>query len=201
MRLGVIIFLLVVVQSVTAQYHEFPIGPLYFLGREYSKEVSLYRGKKFLMNEVLDVSGEVTQFEIDALTAATSGELTTLAYQCQVLDKEGLILGFYGSYWNAEGVVFQGYAYKNLPKELAVEFLMKISDVIDKYDLYLDKDDDRNNVCFYFNDFLILIYKDRTDGLVRLRVFWDSFDSEWTGASFERTKRRFERYFIKKAKS
>ena len=49
------------------------------------------------MNEVLDISGDATLFEIDALTAATSGDLTTLAYQCQMLDKEGLILGFYGS--------------------------------------------------------------------------------------------------------
>ena len=200
MKYGFILLLVMVVEPLCAQIPG-PIGPLYFLGQEYSKEVSAYRGKKFLMSEVLDVTEDVMQFEIDALTAASSGELTTLAYQCQTRGKEGLILGFYGNYWNPAGVVFTGYAYKNMTKESAVDLLMKVSSVIDEYDSYLDKDDDNNNVCFSFDDLLILVYKDRSDGLVRLRVFWDSFDSEWTGVSFNRTKRRFERYFVKKAKS
>ena len=120
MKYGFILLMVMVVQPIFAQIPG-PIGPLYFLGQEYSKEVSAYRGKKFLMSEVLDVTEDVMQFEIDALTAASSGELTTLAYQCQTLGKEGLILGFYGNYWNPAGVVFKGYAYKNMTKESAMQ--------------------------------------------------------------------------------
>lgn len=201
MKYSFILLLLILAEPISAQFEAGPIGPLYFLGQEFSKEVSLYSGKKFLMDEVLGVSEVILQFEIDALTAASSGELTTLVYQCQMIGKEGLILGFYGNYWNSEGVVYKGYAYKNLPKEMAVKFLMMISEAIDEHASYLDKEYDKNNVCFLYDDILILIYNDRSDGLLKLRLCWGDFDSEWTGTSFDKTKRRFQKYFVKKSTS
>ena len=53
----------------------------YLFAKEYSKEVSLYKAKTFLVEDVLGVTAEPVQFEIDPLAAANSGELTTHVYR------------------------------------------------------------------------------------------------------------------------
>lgn len=191
MKYKVVVLLFFVAQTLSAQF-----SGSYFLGQEYSKEVSQYRAKSFLINQVLGVSQDILQFEIDALTASSSGELTTIAYKCQMREKEGLIFGFYGNYFNEEGVSYNGYAFKNLPREQAIELLSQISDAMSDYDKYLEEDRDNNNICFGFDDMVIVIYK-TDEGLVRLRVQWNYFDSEWTGNSFNKTVKRFEKYFGK----
>ncbi len=191
MKYKVVVLMFFVAQTLSAQF-----SGSYFLGQEYSKEVSQYRAKSFLINQVLGISQDILQFEIDALTASSSGELTTLAYKCQMREKEGLIFGFYGNYVNEEGVSYNGYAFKNLPREQAIALLSQISDVMSDYDKYMEEDRDNNNICFGFDDMVIVIYK-TDEGLVRLRVQWNYFDSEWTGNSFNKTVKRFEKYFGK----
>lgn len=190
MKYKITFILLILGQELFAQFSSY-----FILGQEFSKEFSLYYAKSFLITQVFNITEEITQFEVDPLTASSSGELTTLAYQCQELDKEGLILGFYGSYWNDAGVVYQGYAFKDLTKDVSVELLTKISEAIDHYDSYLGKDDNRNNIYFYFEDLSFIIYK--YDGFIRIRIHWKNFDSEWTGTSFAKTKKRFEKYINK----
>jgi len=51
-----------------------------FQAKEFSKEISLFKAKKFLINNVLDIDNTNTQFEAIPLAAASSGELTTLFY-------------------------------------------------------------------------------------------------------------------------
>ena len=125
------------------------------------------------------------------LAAASSGELTTLLYHCEELNKEGLILGFYGNYWNDNGVVYQGFGFKNLEKSNAMEFLSKIQNAIDNNSKYLKEDKDNNNIYFQYDDISVLIYAS-PDGYT-IRIFWQSFDSTWEKTAFERSKRRFEK--------
>lgn len=94
--------------------------------KEFSKEISLFKSKEFLFKNVLGSTNQVVPFEVIPLAASSSGELTTLLYKCDAKQKEGLVLGFYGDYWNEAGVLYQGYSFKNLEKEKAMEFLNKI---------------------------------------------------------------------------
>jgi hypothetical protein len=187
MKLKLILISLILSNSVIAQVSS---TSEYFFAKEFSKEISLYNAKEYVMKEVLGTSNDIVQFEIDPLAAALSGEVTSLDYKCESRSKEGLILGFYGNYWNNAGVVYQGYGFKNLPKDEALKFLNLISKTIEDQREYLLKNPDNNNVYFQYDDILVLIY---FTGETRIRLFWKSFDSEWGITAFNRTKRRFEK--------
>lgn len=162
-----------------------------FEAKEFSKEISLFKAKSFLIHNVLKISENPTQFEAVPLAAASSGELTTLLYKCESQNKEGLILGFYGDYWNEAGVTFQGYGFKNLTKEQAFEFFNKIESEIDKNQKFLKSNNDNNNIVFEYEDLKIMIWT--TSGSYNMRIYWNGFDSTWEKTSYGRSKRRFER--------
>lgn len=166
-------------------------GPI--IGQEFSKEISLYKAKAFLITEILKTSEDAVQFEVFPLAAANSGELTSLVYQCKSKNVEGLILGFYGKYWNESGVFFQGYSFRNFPKDNAISFLDKISKCIEQSSDYLSADLDNNNTYFQYEDIVVLICKSTDGGTVKLRVLWGEFEADWEATAFNRTKKRFEK--------
>jgi len=163
----------------------------FFDAKEFSKEISLFKAKTFLINDVLKITDKSTKFEAIPLAAASSGELTTLLYKCGSQNSEGIILGFYGNYWNKTGVTYQGYAFKNLSKEKANEFLNKIANEIEENKKFLDANTDENNIAFVYEDLTVLIWTSTTS--FKIRLFWNGFDSTWEDTSYGRTKRRFER--------
>ncbi len=162
-----------------------------WVAKEFSKDIALYNSKNFLFKNVLGVSPEVVKFEIIPLAAASSGELTTLLYKCESKQKEGLVLGFYGNYWNEAGVLYQGFAFKNFEKKQAIEFLSQITDAIQNNIKFLDADSDNNNIYFKFDDIDVLIWSTLDNYTIRL--FWNGFDSSWEKTAFNRSKRRFEK--------
>ncbi len=166
-----------------------------YLTKDFSKEAALYKAKDDVMTQVIGVEQRLIKFDIDPLAAASSGELTSLVYGCEEKELSGLVLGFYGSRWNDAGVVYQAFAFKNLPEENALEILSKLDKFIDDESKYLSADSDNNNMFFKYDDMTFLIYR---DGSVKIRVFWNGFDSEWESSAFGRTKRRFERKLKKK---
>ena len=107
--------------------------------KEFSKEISLFKSKEFLFKNVLGSTEQIVPFEVIPLAAASSGELTTLLYKCETKNKEGIILGFYGDYWNEAGVLYQGYSFKNLEKDKAIEFLNKIVASIEENKKFLNE--------------------------------------------------------------
>ena len=159
--------------------------------KEFSKEISLFKSKEFLFKNVLGSTNEVVPFEVIPLAAASSVELTTLLYKCDAKQKEGLILGFYGDYWNDAGVLYQGYSFKNLEKEKAMEFLNKIVTSIEENKKFLNESGDNNNIFFKYDDMDVLIWTNM--GSYSIRIFWQGFDSTWEKTAFERSKRRFEK--------
>ena len=159
--------------------------------KEFSKEISLFKSKEFLFKDVLGSTNQVVPFEVIPLAAASSGELTTLLYKCDAKQKEGLILGFYGDYWNDAGVLYQGYSFKNLEKEKAMEFLNKIITSIEQNKKFLNESGDNNNIFFKYDDMDVLIWTNA--GTYSIRIFWQGFDSTWEKTAFERSKRRFEK--------
>jgi len=162
-----------------------------WIAKEYSKDAALWNSKDFLFNNVLKIGDSPLKFEVIPLAAAGSGELTTLIYKSESDGKEGLILGFYGNYWNSSGVVYLGYKFKNLEKDNAIAFLDKIQSAIDQHSKYMKSDSNNNNIVFQFEDMKVLIF-DSPMGITT-RIFWEGFDSTWEKTAFERSKRRFEK--------
>lgn len=162
-----------------------------FTAKEFSKDIALYNSKNFLFKNVIGSSEEVVQFEVVPLAAASSGELTTLLYKCESKQLDGLVLGFYGNYWNAAGVLYQGFSFKNLEKKKAIEFLNKIETAIEANSKFLKDNNDNNNISFKYEDIDVLIWT--TMGSYTIRVFWNGFDSTWEKTAYERSKRRFEK--------
>ena len=159
--------------------------------KEFSKEISLFKSKEFLFKNVLGSTEQIVPFEVIPLAAASSGELTTLLYKCETKNKEGIILGFYGDYWNEAGVLYQGYSFKNLEKDKAIEFLYKIVASIEENKKFLNENGDNNNIFFKYDDMDVLIWTNL--GTYSIRIFWQGFDSTWEKTAFERSKRRFEK--------
>lgn len=52
-------------------------------GKEFSKDIALFRAKNFLYREVLGVTEQIGKFELIPLAASGSGELTTLLYRSE----------------------------------------------------------------------------------------------------------------------
>ena len=163
--------------------------PKYFLfGGIYSKEISLYKSKEYVVKNVLNIGNEVIKFQVTPLAAATSGELTTLVYKCRQRNKEGLILSFYGDYWNDGGIKYTGYAFKDIEKKNAIILLEKLSSIIhDNYEFLSEINMDDYNISYREDDMLFIFYN---TGLkqTKIRVFWSGFDSEWDAKSLYKTR-------------
>jgi hypothetical protein len=162
-----------------------------YYAKEFNKDQALYKAKEFVMTNLIGVGTSLVKFDIDPLAATSSGELTSLVYNCDEKKLSGLLLGFYGNYWNESGVVYQGYAFKNLPENTALEMFSLLNSYIDSESKYLSEDSNNNNMFFKYNDMTFLIYK--TLNNFKIRIFWNGFDSEWEQVAFTRTQRRFER--------
>ena len=164
--------------------------------KPYNKDIAEYRAKAYLIKNVLNNDAKPILFEMEALSSASSGELTSLYYS-NVLGikssvqnkKEGLILGFFSDRWNPQGVIFNQYNFKNIPEINAKELLQLISLNIDIFNSI--KVDYQNNYNFYFefDDLIVLLYK--INGSLKIRVFWGDFDADWDSTAFNRTYRRF----------
>jgi hypothetical protein len=182
MKIKLILASLLICQSSIGQI------PGFFSSKEYSKDISLYKAKAYLMDQILGAPEGTVIFEIDPLAASSSGQLTSLYYNCKKINKEGLILGFYGNYWNEAGVIYQGYGFLNLPTIKAYELLNKISKTIEENVGYLMFGN--NNAYFKYDDMTILLYN---DAQTKIRIFWKDFDAEWELTAFNRTLKRFDK--------
>ena len=184
----VMMMILITAQNCLGQI---PGGSIMF-GKEYSKEISLYKAKIFVIREVLGSSSTPVKFEIDPLASASSGELTSLVYQSSNQNKEGMVLGFYGTYWKESGVIFQGYAFKDLTKDKALDVMNTVEKNLSEAKKYLAEDYNNNNIYFQYDDITFLLYVGPM-GSTKIRVFWNEFDAEWDLIAFKRTKRRLEK--------
>ncbi|MEO8146849.1 MAG: hypothetical protein ABI723_04380 [Bacteroidia bacterium] len=163
-----------------------------YFAKEYSKEIALYNAKKYVIENLFGDSKDAVRFEMDPLSAASSGELTSLVYVCSEKNKEGMVLGFYNDNWNNAGVIYSAYAFKNLPKEKAIKLLDEIDSLINNNNEYFFKDNNTNNVYFHFDDMTFLLFNN-DNASTKIRVFWNGFDSEWDFTAFKRTKKRLQK--------
>ncbi|KLT66734.1 hypothetical protein [Pedobacter sp. BMA] len=184
-----IFFIILAILSVqaSAQVASGPTAMSYFIAKEFSKDIALYRAKDYVVRNVLGKTDAVVEFQMDPLAATASGEVTSLVYNCKALKKEGLVLGFFGSRSNEAGEIYQAYAFKELPADKAVYLMNKIETVIKEKSEYLNALPNSNNIYFSYEDMTFII---TINVGTEIRIFWEGFDASWEGVAFKRTKRR-----------
>ena len=161
----------------------------YFLAKEYSAKITESYAEKYMIDKIIDLSELGTQYKIDALVASNSGELTTVYYQCKSQNKEGLILGFYGDYWNENGVTFKSHSFTHLDVESAKSFLNKLDNLYDENSKALFHG--IGAVGAVYGDFKVIL-KDIAGVSPVYRIFWNGFDAEWKRSELIKTIRRLE---------
>jgi hypothetical protein len=190
-----ITFLLIFAFSIKA-HSQFLFG-IMSISKEFNKDQSLYLAKKYVIDEILGKSSETVLFDADALAATSTLEITSLVFNCVDKGKGGLIFTFWGNFWNDFGVVYSGYAFKYLSKDSATTLLTKLEKEKEKlfeYSKIIPESDAQTY--FTFSDLTFLLKPEKFGASIR--IFWKSFDAEWSAEAYNRTKRRMERWFSKR---
>ncbi len=90
MRIKLVMLTFIICQQ---SFSQFP-NNTFFQSKDWSKSNALYKGKFFVLHNIFTPTNNLLKFEIEALAASNSGELTSLVYKCEIQHKEGLVLGF-----------------------------------------------------------------------------------------------------------
>jgi len=158
-------------------------------------EAAKYQSIKHLINKLgKEEDKVVTPIRIEALSSDNSGEITTLFYNCDKKHKAGLIIGFFNAALLESSTFQENSNFLILDSEQTKTLLQSIDRIGDKW----DKNDYYGNNSIYFSIDELTIFMDREK--VTMRLFWRDFDSDWSFTSFNRTKKRYEKYLRKKAK-
>ena len=176
-------FLVIVLNIQFVCFSQIPRGFLF--AKSYSKEISLYKAKEYLVKYIFDSTKEPIKFQVRPIDAANSGELTTLIYESKEQFKSGLLLVFYGDYWNNSGVNYTGYGFKAINKIVAINMLDKVLKVLEENKKDMDEDNDEFNITYKESGLIFIIY--RVWGASKIRVFFEGFDSEWDSKSVIKT--------------
>lgn len=174
------------------------VGAITFLAadaavKETAKEVSQFRSKEFIMDYIIGPAGNnEIRFETESLASDDSAGVVSIAFNCNELNKKGLLLAFIGKNRNEFGTLTTAYGFKYIPYAEAVSLLNRIDNVKDNNKDYMKDENDVNNVYIEHEDMRFILYRDGGD---KIRVFWNGFEVEWERTPFDRTKRRLERWF------
>lgn len=169
------------------------------LSQIYSKEITEYRSKEYIVNEILVAPNkEVIDLEINAITASKSGELTTVIYNCESQKKRGLLFVFWNERINEFNLRYKGYAFRHFEYAIAKDLLDNLDAVLEQKKAILSFENENlsKNAVYKWDDVNFLFYKSEL-GSNLIRIFWNSFDSEWNQANLKTTKRRFDKFFKK----
>ncbi|OIQ26993.1 MAG: hypothetical protein BM564_13515 [Bacteroidetes bacterium MedPE-SWsnd-G2] len=161
--------------------------------KELAKEISQFKSKEYIINTIIGPAGnEEFQFETESLAADDSGGLISVAFNCDKVDKRGLLLSFFGDHRNQNGVSGTAYGFRYIPLKDAQDLLIRLMGVKSNNKKYMSKESDVNNVYVQFEDIKFVLYK---DGGEKVRVLWNGFEVIWEKTAYQRTKRRLDKWF------
>ncbi len=160
----------------------------------WTKPASEYLAKKFVIDNFLGSRNETVMFEVDALSSSASTELVTVAYNCLELNRSGIVLSFWGSFWNDNGYSMTGYGFKHLNLDSAIMLLDRL-EMESNYMTNITNKDFNSSFTFSNTTFLLSQLSNQEKGSVSIRVFWKDFDAGWNIDAIRRTKRRIEKWF------
>ncbi|ELI6455774.1 hypothetical protein [Flavobacterium psychrophilum] len=161
--------------------------------KKIAKQISQFRSKEFIINNIIGpTNGNEIKFETESLASDDSGGLITVAFNCDTVKKNGLLLAFFGENENEEGLISEAYAFRAIPLKDAQALLNRIDEVRKSNEKYLSDDTNVNNVYIEFEDIKFVIYRDLSS---LIRVFWNGFEVVWEDTAFKRSKRRLDKWF------
>jgi len=161
--------------------------------KEVAKEISQFRSKEFIVNYIIgSANSKEIKFETESLASDDSAGIISVAFNCNEVNKKGLLLAFFGKNRNEFGVIETAYAFRYIPLKTAQDLLKRIDEVKETHEKYMSSDTDVNNVYIEFEDVKFIIYKDNG---VKIRTLWNGFEVIWERTAYDRTKRRLDRWF------
>ncbi|MDC1266367.1 hypothetical protein N8Z75_00170 [Crocinitomicaceae bacterium] len=163
------------------------------LHKEFSKENTEYLAKLYMAKNVMSITDEPKTLKLDAVTAAQSGELTCLVYDCEGAGK-GLLFAFWGKRWNQSGVTYNAYDFIHIPQEKASFMLNKLDSLnnafMDAHSSAMPQNA-KESLVFKIDDFEFIL------SIFTMRVIWNDFDSHWRSSEMRKTKKKFEKLIVK----
>lgn len=166
------------------------------LSQERCKEITEYYCKQYIVDEVLKIPDrQSVGVYIYAITAAKSGELTTVLYQCNSLNKKGVVFAFWNDYSTGIVLPYKGFGFYGLDFDQAKELFNNLESLMDQDNKILDVD--IGNLAYRSDDLTFLLYNKTADlGSSRaIRVWWKTFDSDWNQSNLRTTIKRFRKFF------
>ena len=158
-----------------------------------AKEIAQFRSKEYIINNIIGTTnGKDIQFETESLASDDSAGLISIAFNCNEVNKKGLLLAFFGPNVDKDGNLMDAYGFRYIPLKEAQDLFKRIDKVQDNNKKYMSKNNDVNNVYIEFEDIKFVIYR---DGGEQIRVFWNGFQVIWERAPFDRSKRRLNKWF------
>lgn len=158
--------------------------------KEFSKEQTEFLARTYMATEVLVPKETPQTFNLDAVTATESGQLTCLVYDGDC--GKGLLLAFWGAQITEFGTNYNSYSFTHIPEEDAKKMLTTLQFAVNDYrrDNTSFTGNSNANVVFKIGDISFIIYgKNGTN----IRVLWNGFESEWGAYELSNTKKKFER--------
>jgi hypothetical protein len=165
------------------------------MSQERCKEITEYYCKQYIVDEILKIPDRQSiGVYIYAITAAKSGEITTVLYECPSLNKKGVVFAFWNDYSNGILPSIKGYGFYNLELEDAKELFNHLESLMDKENKILTEY--TGNLAYKSNDLTFLFYNSG-DVLIAnpIRVWYNTFDSNWTQSNLRTTIKRFRKFF------
>jgi hypothetical protein len=165
------------------------------LSQEYCKRITEYYCKQYVVDEILNVPDrQGIEVYIDPITAAKSGELTTVLYHCKSLNKRGVVFAFWNDFSTGILPPYKGFGFYNLDLDTATELFNELETLINQDNKVLTYSD--GNLVYKFNELTFVFYKsDDFMGNSPIRVWWKTFDSDWTQVNLRTTIKRFRKVF------
>ena len=164
------------------------------LSQEESKKITEYYCKQYIVDEVLKIPDrQAVEVYIDAITASTSGEITTVLYECSSLQKKGVVFAFWNDYID-KLLPYKGFGFCNLEFEKANVLFNDLVAVLNQENLILSNI--TGNLVFKSDDVTLLFSNSGSFISKRtIRVWYDKFDSDWNQANLKTTIKRFRKFF------
>lgn len=168
------------------------------MSQERCKEITEYYSKQYIIDEILKVQDRQSiGVYIDAITAAKSGELTTVLYQCDALNKKGLVFVFWNDFWTESTLPYKGFGFYDLEMDKANELFIQLETLMNQKNKVDALNYSNGNIVYKSDDLTFLFYSKSIDlgSIIAVRVWYKMFDSDWTKTNLQTTIKRFRKFF------
>jgi hypothetical protein len=163
------------------------------MSQGYNKALTQFKTKEYIIKDILNIPvDEIIGVEIDAITASKFGEISTVVYNCESLDKKGLVFTFWANRINDYNTNYMGYAFRNIEYDKAAILFEKLEKIMTEKKSVLNKGYNWNAV-FRWEDLYFVFYVEGASN--KIRVFWNGYDSDWNQSNLKTTSRRFKKSF------